>query len=165
MQIFRLSERTAAIARSVGLMVLLVACNPTKADFAPDTTTNTANNVTGGGGSTPFPCEIGAVLASKCWSCHGEQTQYGAPMSLTTWEDTRGPTRDGAEPIFQRIGERVGAHTMPPPQMPQLTQDEENLLASWASIPGYFWALACRAGSESPDPRAFPFGLALWAGV
>ena len=132
MQIFRDLWRSAAIARSVGLTVLLLACSPSTADPAPDTTSGVSASST----STPFPCEIGAVLQSKCWSCHGAQTLYGAPMSLTTWESTRGPTRDGAEPIFQRIGERVGNHTMPPPQMPQLTEQEAALLESWVAQGG-----------------------------
>jgi hypothetical protein len=38
------------------------------------------------GGAT-MPCEVGAVVASKCGLCHGAQPLAGAPMSLSTLAD------------------------------------------------------------------------------
>lgn len=107
-----------------GLFFILPACGQT-ADPAP--------TQSGVSGNTPFPCEVGAVLQDKCWECHGNPRQYGAPMSLLNWEDVHRKTKDGQEQIYQRMHTRIHSDRdpMPPPLNPTLTADQMSVLDAW----------------------------------
>ena len=91
-------------------------------------------------GSTPLPCDVQTVLATKCWGCHGAQTNYAAPMSLTKDEDVHKMTRDGAEQIYQRMSKRIHdtSASMPPKGFAALTKSELTTLDAWIaqSAPG-----------------------------
>src|SRR5437773_8979613 len=89
-------------------LVALSACNQKAADPEPgEGPLSTSQPPNGTPGSTPFPCAVGAALQRNCWSCHGVNLDNAAPMHLTSWEAVHQTTRDGAEQIFQRIGERI----------------------------------------------------------
>ncbi|HEX4338167.1 MAG TPA: hypothetical protein VH062_19800 [Polyangiaceae bacterium] len=84
-------------------------------------------------GNTPFPCNVGAVLQAKCWSCHGSPTNYGAPMSMLNDEAVHAMTKDGVEQVYQRMSERIHSTSSPMPMkgFPALTTDELGTLDSW----------------------------------
>jgi hypothetical protein len=69
------------------LVFAAVACSP-QADPAPSDKTGVTS-----AGLTPFPCQVGAVLQSKCWTCHGAEKSYGAPMQLLYSEDVHAKTK------------------------------------------------------------------------
>jgi hypothetical protein len=111
--------------RSCCVAMVLLGCSPGAADPPPETQSPLPS------GATPLPCEVGQALQSKCWNCHGAQTSAGAPMSLTSWESFQKPTRDGTETVAQRMAKRILDHTMPPPLMPGLSDQEQGVLQSW----------------------------------
>lgn len=107
-----------------GLLFILSGCGKS-ADPPP--------SQSGESGSTPFPCDVGHTIATKCWGCHGNPRQYGAPMTLLDWEDVHKKTVDGQEQIYQRMHERIHStsNPMPPPGNGTLSADDLNTLDSW----------------------------------
>src|SRR4051812_19526464 len=115
-----------------GLVLAAVACSP-QADPAPSDKTGITSAKL-----TPFPCSVGAVLQSKCWTCHGAETAFGAPMPLLYAEDVHAKTRDGTQEIYQRIAQRIHdpASPMPMKGYPKLTSEEMSILDTWAAQGG-----------------------------
>ncbi len=111
---------------SYGLVFVLLACNPGQADLPSESPGSVVGN-------TPFPCDVGRALQSKCWGCHGIPTNYGAPMSLTSTEAVHEATRDGSEALYQRMKERIHSASapMPPMPFPRLTPAETAVLDTW----------------------------------
>ncbi|MBM4362395.1 MAG: hypothetical protein FJ104_06920, partial [Deltaproteobacteria bacterium] len=108
-----------------------LACNP-NADGALPQGAGT------GGSDLSIPCVVEKVLEQKCWSCHGEDTQFGAPVSLVSYDDLHAPAfgpEYGGAPLFQIAAQKLDdpSKPMPPPSMPQLTPDERALLKEWAN--------------------------------
>jgi mono/diheme cytochrome c family protein len=114
------------------LVFAAVACSP-QADPAPSDKTGVTS-----AGLTPFPCQVGAVLQSKCWTCHGAEKSYGAPMQLLYSEDVHAKTRDGQEEIYQRISKRIHDASSPMPMkgFPALTSAETSILDAWVAQGG-----------------------------
>jgi hypothetical protein len=113
-----------------GLVFALVACSP-QGDPAP-------SDKTGITSAALFPCSVGAVLQSKCWTCHGAETAYGAPMPLLYPEDVHKKTKDGTQEIYQRIAQRIHdpASPMPMKGFPELTSAEKDIIDAWAAQGG-----------------------------
>ncbi|MFW6197457.1 MAG: hypothetical protein ACOC5B_01200 [Myxococcota bacterium] len=84
-------------------------------------------------GSTELPCEVEEALESVCRDCHGDPPQFGAPMSLMTWEDTQQPgVTDESKMVHELIGERINSSTDPmPPQGFDLTPEHKAALDAW----------------------------------
>lgn len=99
-----------------------------------------------------LPCEVAALFAARCASCHGAPLYGGAPMPLLTREDLLAPsTSSPATNLAQRSFSRMEAGTMPPP--PQAASPAEiALLQQWLAdgMPGGACALAPDAGGELP---------------
>lgn len=91
----------------------------------------------GGGGSSPpasdLPCDLAAVLAAKCVSCHGAPLSGGATFTLTSRADLVAPSPTWAgQTIAQRSLVRMQAATSPmPPAGPAATAAELATLQSW----------------------------------
>lgn len=89
--------------------------------------------VAGCGEAQPLPCDVEAVVADKCGLCHGERTDFGAPMSLTTWDDFHAgaPSGDGItwEVVRTRLDD--ADNPMPPDGLPPLTVDDRAVLDAW----------------------------------
>ena len=84
-----------------------------------------------------IPADVYAVLESKCYACHGNPTERFAPMSLVTWADFQGCHSEKQRvPNFERMRIRINdMHTpMPPIREPQLTQEEREVLNTWAEL-------------------------------
>jgi hypothetical protein len=73
------------------------------------------------------------VLQSKCWSCHGSERLYGAPMTLLSDEDVHRQTKDGLQAVYQRMATRIhdAASPMPMKNWPPLTPAEMTTLDTW----------------------------------
>ncbi|HVZ31276.1 MAG TPA: c-type cytochrome, partial [Polyangiaceae bacterium] len=81
-----------------------------------------------------LPCDVQAILASRCLSCHGEPLANGAPMPLVTLADVKAEEPD--EPgtyMYQNVEKRIQSTTspMPPKGLPALTDDERATLVAW----------------------------------
>jgi hypothetical protein len=102
---------------------LAAACGGGAADAptAPDDPRGGRDGVGRGG----LPCEVDAILASRCRSCHSKPPQYGAPMSLVTYADVKN--------ISDRIVRRIHSETlpMPPPPNERLGEAERKTLSDW----------------------------------
>jgi hypothetical protein len=89
-----------------------------------------------GGERTPLPCEVQAVLSERCWVCHGEVTDFGAPMPLVSWEDMHdsAPT-DGSKLVWQLTLERIADddEPMPPRGFDRVPQTEIDILDAWVA--------------------------------
>lgn len=71
------------------------------------------------------------LLETRCGLCHGEEPAFGATVSLTDYDIlVEGPPGDR---LVDRIALRTAAHTMPPPNSPQLDHAELDLLVEWAT--------------------------------
>lgn len=81
-----------------------------------------------------LPCDVGAVLRSKCQRCHQNPPKNGAPIPLLTWADTR-QTYLG-KPVWQWMLEVVSNGFMPymgdpnlqPPVQPLGAAEKQTLL-------------------------------------
>jgi hypothetical protein len=121
---------------SLALILACAACAPVGGDLTP--AGDELNQGGSGGtatGSTPFPCDVGTVLASKCWSCHGDETQFGAPMRLTSWESVHATYGEENTPVYQRVQARIHdtASPMPPLNNPRLSAEEKAILDAWVA--------------------------------
>src|SRR5947207_6786858 len=96
-------------------LVTAVSCAQKEADPEPSLGPATVTTGNPNSGNTPFPCLVGAALSRNCWQCHGPTLNNAAPMHLTTWEAVHQNTVDGAEQIFQRVGERIHDNRNPMP--------------------------------------------------
>jgi hypothetical protein len=109
----------------------------------------------GGGGGTigvggVLPCEVAAVLRTKCQSCHGTTPLNGAPVSLVTYADTQVPgVKDASRPVWQSMQTRVHSTTMtvmPPRNQPALTSTELASLDAWFAAGAPAGTEACTGG-------------------
>jgi uncharacterized membrane protein len=101
----------------------------------------------GNGDSTPLPCDVDAVLESKCRVCHLDPPDFGAPMSLVTWEDTQDVTPTGnPDPVWERMQFRISdaLRPMPPSGLQMLVQAERDILEAWFAAGAPAGDAACR---------------------
>lgn len=81
-----------------------------------------------------LPCDVAAVLKSKCQPCHQTPPQNGAHFPLLNYEDTQAPL--GAMRRWQRMAEVTrpdGLPHMPAAPGPPLTDAEFVTLQTWFS--------------------------------
>lgn len=88
---------------------------------------------------TLLPCDVQTLLQDKCGECHSATPLYGAPMSLTTWDDFQASAGKSSIvdtsglKMFQAMMQRVDdvQHPMPQKPYPMLTAQERQVLQSW----------------------------------
>jgi len=99
----------------------------------------------GAGGSTVttaasgMPCDVQAVFASRCVSCHSSPPVGGAPMALVTYAnltapDPSDPTKTVAEAAVARMGD--SARPMPPLPGSPAAATQITTVSSWIAA-GY----------------------------
>jgi len=113
--------------RILALALLGMACSPTNADLPPGTQSSAL---------TSFPCEVDQVLQSKCRVCHSEGGLTGTPFYFTSPDVLQQPSKipvDDGKAIGQLMAERIHGvgNPMPPPNMPQLSDQELAVLDGW----------------------------------
>jgi len=94
----------------------------------------------GGSGSSAFPglgCDVAAVLASKCVTCHGSPLAGGAPYPLLTRDDlVRASPIDATQTLAQRSVTRMRATVSPMPPLsnpPAATPQDIAAFEAWIS--------------------------------
>ena len=85
-------------------------------------------------GQAGIPCDVNAVLATRCQECHAANPILGAPMPLITWADFQSPavsnrSRTVAQVALDRI--HSDPRPMPPPPMARLDGSEDRVLSAW----------------------------------
>jgi cytochrome c5 len=104
---------------------------------------------TGGNPAGNLPCNIDAILKSKCQVCHGA-VPAGAPFSLVTYADTQRVI--GGQPLWRHMRSHVlegEQPAMPPPSYPQLSQDEKNALSAWFNAGAPSSTEHCHGGTDA----------------
>jgi hypothetical protein len=122
--------------------------------------TNSAGTggVAGTGGATPEGfCSALAVVRDKCQACHGSERAFGAPMSLTKYEDfvANAPT-NASKKVFQLIRTRIHdvQRPMPPVGYPALTASELSTLDQWIAQGAALGSADPMCGGQpNPDPK------------
>ncbi|HEX4335537.1 MAG TPA: hypothetical protein VH062_06455 [Polyangiaceae bacterium] len=109
------------------------------------------------GAGTNFPCDVGAIIQSKCQRCHDTEQALTAclaanscaqgPFPLTTWSDTRRPFATSR--VVDFLAEVIESGTMPlqsnaiSPPVETLTADEKTTLLDWIHSCAPASATAC----------------------
>lgn len=78
------------------------------------------------GDPAPLPCDVAAVFRQYCGTCHGAEPAFGAPMSLTTWDDLHAQAPSGDGVVWEVTRARLDDTRRPMPPMgfmPLLTAD------------------------------------------
>ena len=134
-----------------------VACSSGEA-AAPGSGSAEAGTVTPGAGGG-LPCDVDAVLAKNCRSCHAAPPQFGAPMPLLTLADLHADAKSNpGKKVFELVGSRIHDDAAPMPQAPnpRLTAAESATLDSWIAAGAPAGDAACNpaadAGTGQPAP-------------
>ena len=142
----------------------------------------TGNDTIGEGGVTPVgnvttpqvPCDVAAIVADHCTTCHGATPTFNAPMSLVDADDFGAPAPISSTRVVREVAEQrinaEGAARMPPPgTVEALSADELVTLTSWlragapAAVDGceIGAALGDGAGAQPLLPRPTATGTVL----
>lgn len=108
-----------------------------------------------------LPCDVDAVLARECRSCHGSTPRFGAPMSLVTLDDLQRPSpSDPSKKTWQEAQRRVNLPADSPDRMPQapnhpLSAADLATLNAWFASGAAGSADACvpADGGHAPPPK------------
>lgn len=101
-----------------------------------------------GGGSSDLPCDVAAIVESKCQNCHAAQPVYGAPMPLVTAADFQKAAKtDPAKKVYELVGTRIHSDQAPMPPPPNMVLDAAELATMDAWIAGGAAAGTCNSGS------------------
>lgn len=119
-----------------------------------------SDDVTAGGGSGPaetatgLPCDVDAVLKSKCQTCHAADPKYGASTALVTFDDLQ-KTHAG-KTLHALVKERIHdeARPMPPTPNPRLSAAETAVLDAWIGAGAK--ASDARCTNEAPKDEVKP---------
>jgi hypothetical protein len=155
------------IVASAIALVAAVACSG-----ADSSAVGGGNDVTGGstgpgggadGGNiietaTGLPCEVDAVLKTRCQTCHAAQPKYGASAPLVTWDDLQksGPGGSASKKVFELLKERIHDDNRPMPPSPQPRLDEKELAAidGWIAAGAKSTGVSCK--NEAPKDGVKP---------
>jgi hypothetical protein len=88
----------------------------------------------GDGVTGPLPCDVSAVVQSKCGTCHGPTLNYTAPMHLQSAADFHAASHSNPSlTVAQQVSTRIHSMTspMPPITMPALTASELATMDAW----------------------------------
>jgi hypothetical protein len=149
----RPSRTTVAVAATLSLAVLggCASSNGAQPGSADSGT------IAAGGGAGSLPCDVDAVLAAHCRTCHGATPAYGAPMSLVTYGDLTAPSKtDPTSKVYQLIAVRIhnDASPMPPPPNARLSAAESSVLDAWIGGGAPHASAATCAGASGGDSGA-----------
>jgi mono/diheme cytochrome c family protein len=168
------SLATLALGASLVLAALGAGCGSAIDSAVPTGGTGTGTGTTtgaGGGGQTTttggqggaaaadgVPCDVAAVFAAKCNSCHGPTPSGGAPLSLVTYDDLAAKSGIDGKSEVERSILRMTQGTMPPGG--GASAAEIATLQAWvdAGLPKGTCGGAGGggAGGAAPDPFAAP---------
>jgi hypothetical protein len=156
------------------------AGNVNRPPGATDPSGVAGNGSVGEGGITPLgnvstskvPCDVAAIVADHCTTCHGVTPAFNAPMSLVDADDFLAPapisgTRAVSEVAAQRINAEGAARMPPPGTVEALGADELATLTGWlsagapAAFDGCEIGAAVANGAEELLPRPTATGTVL----
>ena len=104
-----------------------------------------------------LPCDVAAVFAHSCLSCHGAAPAFGAPMSLLTLGDLHAPApSDPSKTVYELGGARThdALHPMPQPPNARLDSTSQSILDAWIAAGAKGSETACPAPPPPSDAAA-----------
>ncbi len=163
--------KTLSITVAAGTIAaaLTVACTvePMGASSSRKNDTSTdSSDVTGseqGGGNrvetkTGLPCELDAILKTRCQTCHGSEPKYSATAPLVTWDDLQkpGPGASSSKTVLELVKERIASEDrpMPPSPQPRLTDKESKTVTDWIAGGAKSSDVTCK--NEAPTDGVKP---------
>lgn len=105
-----------------------------------------ASTIGTGNGSAGLPCDVDAVLAKSCRSCHSSSPQFGAPMPLVTLADLHADAKlTSGKKVYEVVGKRIhdDAAPMPQPPNPRLGNADLATLDTWIAAGAPAGTTAC----------------------
>ncbi len=113
---------------------LAFGCGSSVSSDGPSGGTGGSGGGSGTGSDSGLPCEVDAVLAAHCRSCHAAKPTAGAPFPLMTYDDLLAaskidPTQTVAERSLARM--KAAASPMPPPPAAPASADEITAFEAW----------------------------------
>ncbi len=82
--------------------------------------------------SSGLPCDVQAVLADRCLSCHGSQLSGGAPVHLATYADLTQKNASGVTLAERALIRMTSASSlMPPPPASAATSTDIATMQAW----------------------------------
>ncbi len=117
-----------------------------------------------GGELTGLPCEVAAVVASRCVDCHGPVPSGGAPITLLSRDDFLLPsTVDPNQNYGQRSATRMQATTDMMPPAANAPQSDIDAMVAWvnAGMPAGSCAQIDAGKVWPPDPTCFSNSMKL----
>jgi hypothetical protein len=112
-----------------------------------------------GGPAGGLPCDVDAVLARSCRSCHAEAPKFGAPMPLVSLADLQAAApSDPSRKVYELVAERIhdDARPMPPPPNARLGADEATIDAWSRPAPAGPTRGGGGGGGGAAAPRCTP---------
>lgn len=170
-------NRTTVLARGLAvtmtaLALLAAACSDGATGMAGDDETEGSSGATqppigaGSGegssgdtrGPSALPCDVDAVLKSKCQSCHGASPDFGASVPLVTHQDLTKAFSKGSGKVFEAVLSRVkdAQRPMPPQPNPKLSEKEIATLESWVKAGAPSSNEVCSSGPQGPIDKPLP---------
>jgi hypothetical protein len=139
------------------LVACALACASCGHDYTPPGATGGASTVDAAASGDAavvgtLPCDVHALLAAHCTTCHGDPPTNDAPYPLVAYADL---TRIvGGVEVAQRALARMSSATapMPPPPAAGVSSGELDTFAAWVNAGTPSGANAC----TEPDPFAAP---------
>ncbi len=136
--------------------VLAAACGTTSQEASP----SAGDGGTGTPGPAPassgLPCDVDAVLAANCRSCHASPPQFGAPMPLTSHAALHAALpSDGSKKVYEGVVLRIAndARPMPPSPNERLSPADRATLEAWAAAGAPSSSETC---TTRPEPKPQP---------
>lgn len=99
--------------------ILLMSCTTDSVSDLAEITSN--ENVS-------FLNDVRPIINNNCVSCHGNPTNSGAPMSLTTYENVKDAVLNN---LINRISRTEGTSGAMPLGGPRLSQNQINTIIAW----------------------------------
>ncbi len=157
------------VALSCFAVSAVVACTgEVPSEAGPDGANPTrSGDVTGakgksGNGGDPtasgLPCDVDHVLETRCQTCHGSETRFGASAPLVTFDDLQkaGPGASSGKRVYELVRARIHetSRPMPPSPNPLLTDKESATLDAW--IAGGPKSSTDRCSNDRPNDGVKP---------
>ncbi len=144
---------TMSLLVAVGAVPTVVACGSDEGGSLANPTSDTSPTVptdpgghrgedggsvqgNGPGHSSGIPCDVDAILAKDCRSCHGASPTAGAPNALVTWEDLQaGAKSEPSKKEYELTKSRThdDARPMPPPPNTRLSASDQAVIDGWVA--------------------------------
>jgi len=104
-----------------------------------------------GGATTAsgLPCDVDAVLKSRCQVCHASTPKSGASTSLVTYEDLQKTAPGGAGKVLALVSERMADAARPMPPQGLVPEAERKVIDGWIASGAKRSSERC--GGSAPD--------------